>query len=175
MSEPYVIEYHNQEIVSLSDAKDWLRMDGIINSAEDRVISELIVSAVQLAEKTINIHLAPSTFEWITDCPVVIDFAEVRSVEKVEKLVDGEFELVPESEYLFHRTGNLRSRLSWFNPIIGTFKVTFQAGYQTPPAGLLIALRALIGELFDNRADTVAEKRTLSDKILDKYRSGYAG
>ena len=182
MNTPYLVEKYSNEIVTLEDAREWLRMDIGGYTAEDELINRAIAAAVDMTERDCNVQLGISTFEWITSCRPCefIDAFQIKTIESIYYQYNGSYTLIAGSDYELERTGELMSRICWINSNNYTrykHKVRFTAGYaeNEVPQSLLNAIRAQIGATFEDRGDGPNEKRTLSDKIKNNFRIGYAG
>jgi len=179
---PYITAKYTSEPVTLDEAREWLRLDIPGYEAEDTTVASLIESAIDYVEKECNISLGVSTYQWYTEClPCEIkDSAYVKSIVSIEEEGDAGFTAIDDSNYTLIKTGERSSRIKWksdFSSSAESYRVNFTAGFdegEIPPR-LLMAVRTLVSKWYDNRNDTVEEKKTMVDRILSAFRIPYAG
>jgi len=174
---PYISERHTEKIVTLEAAKKWLRMDVDGMDEDDAIIQDAISSAVRRVEDECHVSLGVSEYTWETT-GLPCDFSDVKYVREIVSVtIDGEE--IDNTHYKLIRTGEAYSKIKWDGGIQPGREtvIVFRAGFgvdQVPP-NLMRAIRAMIQADFDEHGDSVAEKRTLSDKLMMAYRHGYAG
>lgn len=181
-SYPYLIEKYNSEPVTLDEAREWLRLDIPGYEAEDSTIAALVESAVDYVEKECNISLGISEYEWYTEClPCVInDAAYVKSIVSIVEETESGYTEIDNSNYTLIQTGERSTCIKWktdFSSSADSYKIRFTAGFNDGeiPQRLLMAVRILISKWYDNRNDSVEEKKTAVDRILSAFRIPYAG
>jgi uncharacterized phiE125 gp8 family phage protein len=179
---PYLVSRYTSEPVTLDEAREWLRLDIAGYEAEDSTIAQLVESAIDYVEKECNISLGVSEYEWYTEClPCVInDAAYVKSIVSIEEETETGYTAINESNYSLIQTGERSTRIKWksdFSSSADSYKIRFTAGFNEGeiPQRLLIAVRILISKWYDNRNDSVEEKKTAVDRILSAFRIPYAG
>lgn len=175
---PYITAPHNATVVTLADARAWLRMDVIGFVAEDEAIIMALSSAVNRVETYCNVQLGVSEFEYLPlGVPCMIpDVKHIREISSVEvRQEDGSYLEFASDNYDLVRTGKISHRIDWNVVPQGKLRIRFTAGLETVPPQLLQAIRAMLSEYFDNRSDGVSEKKTLSEKLMDDFFVPYAG
>lgn len=183
MSFPFITTKYTHEIVSLREVKQWLRMDIEGYDEEDEVIEKLIKEAVSSVEQECGFTLGISDYQWNCDSRPC-NFGDIGWITEITAITYTE-DIDPVAyttdDYRLIRTGKRDSKIKWSKSITVSrsfeHTLTFKAGFAEGdiPDDLITAIRARIGELFENRKDGVSEKRTLSDKILLRYKNAYAG
>jgi uncharacterized phiE125 gp8 family phage protein len=178
---PYISEKYTDEPISLDEARKWLRMDIEGYEDDDESISKALNAAIDKVENDIDSTLCVSTYEWNTWC-FPCDFGSkhlIRTIESIQYHDGTEYVDLDVSKYSLVRTGELRSKIYYADdlPEVTTSNfpiiVTFTAGHEFGkiPERVLQAVRALTGEFYNGfLGDSVNEKRTLSDKLLDGAR-----
>lgn len=180
MNFPFITTKHTTEVITLALAKQWLRMDIVGYTGEDSVIEAAIKSAVSRVENHCNLQLGVSTYTWNTECRPC-DFADVhfvKSITSIEYHNGTSYTTVDTADYELLQTGERKSRIIWKEGVTydaKRYRIVFTAGLSIVPEDLKRAMRAMIGEDFDNRGDGVSERKTLSDKLMADYRIGYPG
>jgi len=159
------------EPISLDDAKNYLRVDG---GEDNALISALIVTARQLAEK--ETHRAFITQTWqmvLDDAPAEIEIPKpplqatdlsikVIDADGEETAVDAETYDIDASE---NSPGRIRLKSGYVWPThrnFASFVITFKAGYGVAstdvPEVFIQGMLQLIGHLYENRGDEGAVK-----------------
>ena len=147
-------------LVSLEDAKLWARVDG---DDEDDLIEMIIDESIDQAQEITNSSFFPrkviATFSSVSD-EVYLPYGPVIDVISVK---DGEDDI----EFTFENEAlRIESR--------GACVVTYLAGYEPVPDGVILALRKMIASAYDDREDAVmggvSEMPNYSRKILMRYR-----
>ena len=182
MTYPYLKSRHTDLIVSVDEAKEWLRLDIQGYDRENALIEDLLNSAIGFVEDACNIQLGISTFQWDTSClPTKIpDTSYVQAIISIKHRVDGVMQVIGPENYSLWRTGPRGSRIEWgtgFSSSSDRFTVEFTAGFpdgDVPPR-LKMAVRVLTVQWYDKREDSVSEKKTFADKLISPYTVGYAG
>ncbi len=184
MSFPYITQRYSHEIVTLEQARAWLRMDIEGYVAEDDLISELIAEAISSIEEECGFTLGISDYAWNCDGFRPCNFSnigwitEITAISYTEDLDPVDFET---TDYRLIRTGKRDSKIKWSKDLsvsssyehILTFKAGFAEG-DMPPM-LVTAIRLRLGGLFEMRNDGVSERKTASDKLLMQFKNAYAG
>ncbi|MCF2443649.1 phage head-tail connector protein [Dyadobacter sp. CY345] len=178
---PFITEKYTHDIVTLRQAREWLRMDIPGYDGEDSVILMAIESAVSWVETYCNLSLGISDYEWNTDClpNSFNDVFYIQSITSIDYRGESGYLGVNSNNYELIQVSKRRSEIEWFNTQISSnrYKIKFKAGFPDGqvPAVLLDAIRARIAERFENRGDGVSEKKTLSEKLADQFKIPYAG
>jgi len=179
---PFISEKYTHDIVTLEQARQWLRMDIPGYEEEDSVIEMAVESAISRVEEECNLSLGISEYTWNTQylpCEFKDTFY-VKNITSIEYRSGSSFLLAPEADYELIQVSKRRSEILWNSNVnyqSNRIRLKFTAGFEegeVPPI-LLQAIRAIVSEQFDNRGDGVLEKKTLSDKLMDKVKIGYAG
>jgi len=147
-----------QEPISLSDAKDFLR---VLDNDSDVLISSLIVAVREHVENVTNRQLESATYELYAD-----DFVSklpknpISSIEKIEYMgSEGNYILLDASTYyLYERNGIGYISYSEIPNILNhkkAVKITFTAGYETVPEAIKQYMKVKISTLFENREQFV--------------------
>lgn len=177
---PYILTKYTDEPITLEEARKWLRMDIEGYEEDDDSVAKALLAAIDKVETEIDSTLCVSTYQWNTWC-FPCDFGSknlIRSITSIQYHDGNNYLTLDTDKYSLVRTGELSSKIYYSDlptvessnfPII----VTFTAGYQIGeiPDRILQAVRALTGEFYNGfLGDTVSEKRTLSDKLLNTAR-----
>lgn len=180
---PYILEADETATmpVSKNRAKAWLRMEGV--SAEDLEIYEVIESAVARFQIVTGRQLTPTRYEWVTDCfpDQIPEVFPIISVDSIGRFEGEHYVDLPTGGFSYVQTGTIGHRLHYpadlpqYAASPTAIRVRFTAGYEQIPADILQILRALIVEWFENRGDYVAEKKTLSDKLMAYHKMPWVG
>ena len=179
---PFIVERYTHDIVTLKQAREWLRMDIPGYEEEDSVILMAIESAVSRVEEECNLSLGISEYVWNTHClpGEFKDTFYVKSITSIEYRGTSDYLVAPALDYELVQISKRRSVLLWAEKLSYSpdrVRISFKAGFEqgkVPPIYLQI-IRAMVSEHFDNRGDGVSEKKTLSEKLMDKVKIGYAG
>lgn len=185
---PVVIE----EPISVQMAQDWLRKDvgegyDPTQDPDGRTLTELITEVRRAAEETTGTILVPRLMAWdiggwwsAKTHPVPV--RPIKEVVSLSYFNEGgtETTLALDTDFGFIRTGQdtgalglyLTSRPALHLPRPYPIRVTFRAGYgrEEIPGRIMRGMRAMLGEAFENRTDTVREKKSLSDTYFEKAR-----
>jgi hypothetical protein len=173
-SYPFITEKYTDAIVDLNLVKQWLEMDIDGYEGRDDLIEACIKSAIASVETECNFQLGISTYNWFT-LSTPYKFNDTAYVKEIVSIKVGGT-LIDSSFYGLIRTSERSSVIIWNQvpTVAGIYEVVFKAGLDTVDPGLLQAVRARITEHY-KREDSVAEKRTLSDKLLAPFIIPYAG
>lgn len=152
------------EPVTLIEAKDHLRVD---HADDDALISALIVAARQWCEEYTGRQFMTSTWDWTLD-----EFASLfsvprpplQSVTSVKYLdSDGVEQTLVSTAYRVDAISEpgriaLDYDQSWPSTysVLNAVTVRFVAGYTTVPEPIRQAVLIMVGELYENREDTIA-------------------
>ncbi|KQS33967.1 hypothetical protein ASG33_08020 [Dyadobacter sp. Leaf189] len=149
---------------------------------DNDLVEDLIKSAADYIEERCNLSLGISTYEWEADClpGVIPDTFYVQEVLSISGLNSSGSTLVENTNYRLVRTGKRGRMIKWaegYRSTYSGFTVTFTAGFKEDeiPPRLLMAMRALISEWYDNRGNLTQEKKTFVDNLLALDTIGYAG
>jgi uncharacterized phiE125 gp8 family phage protein len=149
-------------------------------TGEDDTIEDLIASAVDYVETECNLSLGVSTYEWYPDClpGLFPDTVYVQNILSIDGTNSTGTALIDAANYSLIKTGSRGRKIKWidsFKSDHSAFKVTFKAGFEDGkiPPRLLMALRALVAEWYDNRGNLSQEKKTFVDNLLAPYVIAY--
>lgn len=173
------------DVISLDEARSWLNMDIPGVTFADELIKSLLKSAITYVENRINFSLGISTYKWNAGCfprelPDTFYAAEIVSIKDTR---DGVLTAIDPANYTLVRTGELSNRIDWISsyeeqryPTYAPYEVVFTAGMAPDAidADLKMALRVLLAAWYDKRDNTVAEKKTLADLLINNHVIGYA-
>lgn len=181
------------EPITLTEAKNHLKVDF---SADDDLITALIVAAREEAESYTNRKLLPQTITEKFDAFAVVDpvhnpgqhlvlsASPLRAITSIAyKDENGSDQTLSSATYITHdyemppRVG-LAYGQSWPSTYSQdqSVTVTYTVGYDdadSVPAAIKQAMLLIIGFLYDNRQDSVSRLPTASEKLLWKYRVIY--
>lgn len=172
-----------KEVWTLSEVKNYLKVD---TSADDTLITTLLQSAREVAERYLNQALITQTITEKLDrlnSPVI--YLSVSPVISV-------------SSFQYADSQNTTQTYNAANYIVDTFEkparlsvaygktwptlygnindvtITYTAGYNTEPSGVPMQIRQailmMIADSYDNREDYVKKLPTASEYLLDQYR-----
>lgn len=172
-----------KELWTLSEVKNYLKVD---TSADDTLITTLLQSAREVAERYLNQALITQTITEKLDrlnSPVI--YLSVSPVISV-------------SSFQYADSQNTTQTYNAANYIVDTFEkparisvaygktwptlygnindvtITYTAGYNTEPSGVPMQIRQailmMIADSYDNREDYVKKLPTASEYLLDQYR-----
>jgi uncharacterized phiE125 gp8 family phage protein len=178
------------DIVTLDEARAYLNMDIQGVTFADSKIIGFIKSAVAYVEKRINVSFGISTYKWNVgwysqrhrNCVRIPDTFYVKSIVAIKATdQEGNEVTVAPANYSLRRIGERLSEIRWANDYYvepyNEYEIEFTAGFDPsdePYADLKQAILLLVGSWYDTRVDTVAEKRTLADKMINQHVIGYA-
>lgn len=175
-----------EEPVTLDEAKNHLRMDGI--DADDTLITALIVAAREYCEMYCNRAFITQTITQVynqfppSGDVLRIAVSPVQSVSSVDYHIAGTGEKTPwdSSNYVFDNytepceiteanNKTYPATLDQNNVVL----VVYVAGYglaSAVPVAIKQAILLMVGHFYLYREDTVSEKRTASERLLNFYR-----
>lgn len=172
------------EPVSVAEQKAHMRVEhsdddtligGLISAAREHLEDEL-VCAIALANWTLTLDEFPTS-------EVRLDMAPVTAIAAVEydDLAEGIQQTLPADEY--YLDNSQRRSPAWLLPVLawpGTYetanavRITFTAGYSTVPPPLVIAIKMLASEWYDNRSAAGDRRREALpfavDRLIQPYR-----
>lgn len=170
------------EPVSVSEVKSWLK---ITSSADDSIISSLIIAARQAAENYCNIKLISQTIaEYWSDFPdnraeLILRFPLVSSITSVA-YVDTDGANQTFSTYNADLSGVLsrlwpNAQTEWpaTNEQLKAVTIAYVCGYANAaavPDAIKTAMYLTIGRWYENREDTVKMLPTAAENLLNPYR-----
>lgn len=170
------------EPLSASDVKTWLK---ITSSADDSLITSLIVAARQAAENYCNIKLISQTIaEYFNEFParrgeLVLRFPLVSSISSVV-YVDADGSNQSFDSYNADLSGiPVRvwpdASMEWPATYdqLKAVTITYICGYANAaavPDAIKTAMYLMIGRWYENREDTVKMMPTASENLLNPYR-----
>lgn len=168
------------ELISLQEAKNWLR---VTSNREDSLINMLIESALDFAENTCKSNLAQRDYMGYFSCfsEILLPHPPICSIDEVGYIALGE------SNYTIINSSNYELNDSGFEGIIDfdidltnivlkdTYKairVNYKAGYDSIdcPATIKDAMLAYIASRYDSRDDQNKRFRTMAEDLLEPYR-----
>lgn len=168
--------------VSLSEAKDFLKVDGY---DEDDLILACIEGAVDIFERSTGLALIyqtlKQTFDTYCDDGLELFRSPIISISTISyKDEDGNSQTYSTSNvYVEKRHGYPKVQLKenqTFPDVSGetnNIEITFIAGYGDSfdvPEGIKTDLKYLIKQYYDCRGDAVRMLPTISDRIMSKYK-----
>lgn len=174
------------EPVTLSEAKLHLKMDDI--SADDTLITSLITAARQWCERYCNRAFIEQTITQVYDCfpasgdVIRLAVSPVGSITSVQYTDDnGDAQTWDSSNYILDSYTEPCEMSEAYNQtfpntqdIKNAVTVTYVAGYGNAasdvPAPIKQAMLLMIGHLYMHREDTVSEKRTAAERLLNFWR-----
>lgn len=182
MSFPFVVQKPDPfEVFTLKQAREWVNMDIEGVTYADDKIKDLVIEAMALVETKTNISLGISKYQWYPDCfPTEIpDTFYVREITSISHTKDEVDTVIDPVNYRLIPLGRRRKKIHWvsgFERGRYPFKVEFTAGYapEEIPKELVMAIRVLVGALYNSEGDPIAEKKTFSEKLINLHMIGYA-
>lgn len=166
-------------VVSLSQAKKWMKVDDDITEDDD-LIAELIKAASREIENNgSRLVLGVTSYELYMD-----SFPSVINIDKhplitlgfVQYIAPGDltYTTLAATKYTFDASGGRIEMLEIpsIEPQINAVKVTFSAGYtdKTCPEDLMVALRLKMTKMYQNREDRAERYMNVSDQLT--YSNG---
>lgn len=159
-------------LISLSDMKLYLRVD---DTTDDLLISAMISAAVTLAEKYMNRDLLETTYEnYRNDIEqdLTLRRAKFSSLDSIEYLKDSSYNTLNPSSYQVATKG-IYGRI-WEVNINDSFdehpqaiKITFKTGFgpsaSNIPDDILMAIKAHVAYMYENRGDCETTSKRLYD------------
>jgi uncharacterized phiE125 gp8 family phage protein len=187
MTYPYIVQRAETYPISLQQANAWLGLDIPGFTADDAKVQYLILSACDAFEAYTGLNLHETAYEWVLDhYPTGIP--DVRLVSSVESIAyhngAGYTNILAGTDYYTYRKSTYRMGIGYPSaaalptlpdrPDAVCIRFTAGFGDGTVPNDVLQAIRAKIREYYDNPGDGIAEKKTLSERLMDRYLEGYA-
>ena len=172
-----------KEIWTLSEVKNYLKVD---TSADDTLITTLLQSAREVAERYLNQALITQTITEKLDrlnSPVL--YLSVSPVIAVSSFQYADSQNTTQtynsSNYIvdtFEKPARLSVAYGKTWPTlygnINDVTITYTAGYGTEPSGVPMQIRQavlmMVADGYDNREDYVKKLPTASEYLLDQYR-----
>lgn len=172
-----------KEVWTLSEVKNYLKVD---TSADDTLITTLLQSAREVAERYLNQALITQTITEKLDrlnSPVI--YLSVSPVISVSSFQYADSQNTTQtynaSNYIvdtFEKPARLSVAYGKTWPTlygnINDVTITYTAGYNTEPSGVPMQIRQailmMIADSYDNREDYVKKLPTASEYLLDQYR-----
>lgn len=170
----------DSEIISLKEVKNYLK---IKDSVEDPLIQELIKSTIVIAEKKMNRDILTTTYENYRSSfyqDLTLRRAGYQSVEKIEYLFDGSYQLLDAANYKVTIGGVFGVICKITSPPntddnCKAVKITFKTGFgdtkSDVPENLKIALKSHIAFMYSNRGDCSNVKMSIPALTADIYNS----
>ena len=173
------------DIITLDMARSYLNMDIPGVTFADDLITQYIKSAIAYVERKTNVSFGISTYRWnggwcsrmgIPDTFYVKSIVGITATDQ-----EGVVTEVTPTDYSLVRIGEKLSEIRWIHGYervpYAQYGVEFTAGFDPidePYEELKQAILLLVGSWYDTRVDSVAEKKTLADKIINLHVIGYA-
>lgn len=172
-----------KELWTLSEVKNYLKVD---TSADDTLITTLLQSAREVAERYLNQALITQTITEKLDrlnSPVI--YLSVSPVISVSSFQYADSQNTTQtynaSNYIvdtFEKPARLSVAYGKTWPTlygnINDVTIIYTAGYNTEPSGVPMQIRQavlmMIADSYDNREDYVKKLPTASEYLLDQYR-----
>lgn len=192
-SGPHLITDAASEPITLNQAKLWLKIDTSPPTAhdDDSIVEALITAARKAVENEINRPIGEQTFEVGFECfesafefpmPPLISIVSIKytledgTIGVIEDLeaspavastVDYDLETSRERGAIY-----LRSDQTWPTDTLANgypVRIRYKAGYTSVPAPIIMAMRFLIGHLYENRELIVAGTSVVQIPMTLKY------
>ena len=170
-----VVSSSGTEPVTLAEAKEQLRVD---DTHSDSYITMLIVAARAAAEAHLKCNLVSHTLQTIYTGFVDVITTESRilavtGIDYVDEL--GANQTIPPEDVVIENGvyGSIYPITEW--PTVYEKNREVKVNYTVEPLGpisedIKIALLLTITDLYENRSDSVRERRTASEVFLNRYR-----
>ena len=172
-----------KELWTLSEVKNYLKVD---TSADDTLITTLLQSAREVAERYLNQALITQTIteklDRLNSSVIYLSVSPVISVSSFQ-YADSQntTQTYNASNYIvdtFEKPARLSVAYGKTWPTlygnINDVTITYTAGYNTEPSGVPMQIRQavlmMIADSYDNREDYVKKLPTASEYLLDQYR-----
>lgn len=174
------------EPLTLSEVKEFLRVD---HSDDDATLAIFIKAARQLCESYTRLVLMPTTIEeYFDDFPqytgtfkdeIRLSRSPVQSVTYVKYIDGNETTITADANEYKVDTISHPARISPDNGWFGTYEtinavfVRYVAGYAdaaSVPAPLKHGMMLVIGDMYENRTDSVKRLPTASEYLWNPYR-----
>ena len=172
-----------KEVWTLSEVKNYLKVD---TSADDTLITTLLQSAREVAERYLNQALITQTIteklDRLNNPVIYLSVSPVISVSSFQYADSQNTTQTYNSSNYIVDTFEKPARLSvaygktWptLYGNINDVTITYTAGYNTEPSGVPMQIRQailmMIADSYDNREDYVKKLPTASEYLLDQYR-----
>lgn len=184
-------------VVSVAEAKAWLRVNG---STDDAIIESLIESATDLAEaftkRTLRVtefktyrdvfgdisdnalfHSFPAQnyFSSQNDMPITIRKCPLVSVESIQYYIDGVLTTFTDF-YVVKKPDFSRLAPNTYWPIVDrkmqAIQISFTAGYDEVPSALKTAILNHVLYMYENRGDCGCDGKipAVSQTVYNRYR-----
>jgi len=166
--------------ISQEDARKWLRLETGVTDEDTGLINMCVASAVGTFERYTGFQLMEGTYTWMVGAfPINIEKApniQILSIEyKLDKMNAGWTGLNVE-KYQFYQEGYRQNSIQYADDVMSIkpaiVKVIFKAGYDNAskiPADWLMPIRAILADVWDNRADGIKDKTSFSEKLMMNY------
>lgn len=159
----YVEEPPSADPVTVEDANNWLRLDSDVADIDETLVESLITAAREYCENYCDRAFAAQT--WRVDLDELRDMTlpggrvgEIQSIKYTDTA--GAEQTVAPSVYVLSRDGRLRRQYGqqWPEHRMGpdSASIVYTVGTDTVPAGVIQAMRLLIGHFYENRQSVVA-------------------
>lgn len=173
-------------IITLLQAKKQLQFDAPADSHEDDdLINEIIDEAISVAENIINSEIKEKVFTIKGKSFEDVFAFKKQIITNVEaftyKDTDGNVQTVPAENYSLQTVDKFENKIEFtenyelpevkqYDPAAVT--LTVKVGYADgkTPKGLIKGLKLLITHFYEHRSDSVKEKTTAAELILQPYR-----
>lgn len=165
MSSYTIISQSATEPILLSEAKDYLRIDG---TQDDDMVGIMVQAARQMVENKTWVSVIPATYHMTFDKDEVqeimrINKYPIRSIEAIYyKDADGVTQTLSVQDYEVDLLSNpVRIRIKTMPNIgdyLNAFWIEFEAGFEFPyqiPKPIIQAMKLIMGHLNENRQDVV--------------------
>lgn len=172
-----------KEVWTLNEVKNYLKVD---TSADDTLITTLLQSAREIAERYLNQALITQTITEKLDrlsSPVIyLSVSPVIAVSSFQYANSQNTTQTYDAANYVVDTFDKPARLSvaygktWptLYGNINDVTITYTAGYSTEPSGVPMQIRQavlmMVADGYDNREDYIKKLPTASEYLLDQYR-----
>lgn len=142
------------DVLSLSDAKTWLRVD---STAEDALITSLIGVCVEQVQNYTGVYL-----QQVTGTFYLTDFYDTYlPAGPLVSISDVTYPTAQEFTEYYAETKGVSPYIHFDQPptfdteIVLPVEIACTVGYSTPPAPLVHAVRLLLSRYYDQREDSI--------------------
>jgi hypothetical protein len=166
------------EPMLLTYVKNFLKLDGI--SADDDLVSALLTAARQRCEEYCNIKFIDTVIEQVYD-----EFPKGRTLENCLHLTIGNVSSVEFVKYyvdLYDKAGRIcvttgksypSSDTDRINNVVVRYTSGFGVNATDVPEAIKHAILLQVGYMYNNREDKVKSMSTLSEYLLQPYKTNF--
>ena len=167
-----------EEPVSIDEMKDYLRLEGYVDDDEstsddlsdfdfdDLLIADLIKASREQIEKISNSTIVPKTYEAVINNYRMLELPKGPIGEIISLYNSDSVEI---TNYTI--IGSDRKFLK--SPMQCEMTITYEAGYETVPAGLKIDIMRLTAYMYENRGEDASINKFASQIAMKYAREGW--